>query len=265
MTDMPSPQVNPPSQTPPPSRPAMMTPDDWAAQFTTQMGREPSMSEYQQAVASGVVGAPRDPSIQQMRDGVRQLAQGMGGFVSGRLGSPTAAPTRAEQSSTSGIGATLPTIRGVSSLMLILPAGALIAIIGLLMPVVTTPGGSFGWFSKDLDQSVTGVSLLMLVGCLACLACSAVIFSRRARSAVIVSIVVGALTGLLTAYSGFATASTMRDQLRGFSSYSVSVGFGPTLIGLMGLVILGGTVVSGLLLKQFTPAASPVSPATPVS
>src|SRR5699024_3563861 len=86
MTHEENPQPSSDGRTPVP------TPEQWAAQFQQEHGREPSMSEYQAALAAGVIAAPGeqqpripDPSLQQMRQGFSQVAAGAKNLYGSRV------------------------------------------------------------------------------------------------------------------------------------------------------------------------------------
>lgn len=262
-------QTNPQPTPPPSGRPTPLTPDAWAAQFQQRMGREPSMSEYQKAVADGIVGAPRDPSVQQMRDGMQQLAQGAGAFFDARVKPAMAqAGDRMKMSVTNGASGggfvqSVPRVKGVSGLALVLPVAAVLTIIALFMPVVTVAGQSLGWFNSDGAISDGPIILIL---CLLALAASGLIFAKGKRWAYILSGVLGILAGIVAAIDGFGSVNKIKEQLGSIpmASEFAKVGFGPTLMGLMGLVMLVGAVLDFLLMRSVpsptTPGGSPAMP-----
>src|SRR5699024_5103218 len=72
----------------PPPHDCLPPPGQWAAEFQRTNGREPTMSEFRDAQAQGAIARerkPTDPSMQQMSQGARQLAEGARGFFTQRV------------------------------------------------------------------------------------------------------------------------------------------------------------------------------------
>jgi hypothetical protein len=73
---------------PGPQVPPVVTTEQWAAGFRRTHHREPTMSEYQAAVHAGLITParwPRDPAMQQMADGARQVANGARDFFNTKV------------------------------------------------------------------------------------------------------------------------------------------------------------------------------------
>lgn len=139
------------------------------------------MSEYQAAVHAGLIAPerrPRDPSMEQMADGAKQVVNGARDFFNTKVApavensgakeflvAPAAqSAARSMQQSTSRPG--LAKLRGLATF--ILPAAAFLAIISLFMPVASAVGFSVNYFMGSVSgtrhASVgAGVALLALL------------------------------------------------------------------------------------------------------
>ena len=133
---------------PRPQVPPVVTAEQWAAGFRQTHLREPTVSEYQAAVHAGLIAPerrPRDPSMQQMADGAKQVVNGARDFFNTKVASAVEnsgakeflsirvalaaqSAARSMQQSTSRPG--LAKLRGLATF--ILPAAAFLAIISLL-------------------------------------------------------------------------------------------------------------------------------------
>lgn len=150
---------------PRPQVPPGVTAEQPAAGFQQTHHREPAMSECQAAVHAGLIAPgrrPRDPSMQQMADGARQVVNGARDFFKAKVASavensgakeflgrrvaPAAqSAVRSMRQSTSRPG--LARLRGLATF--ILPAAAFLAIISLFMPVSSAMGFSVNYFSDE--------------------------------------------------------------------------------------------------------------------
>ncbi|MFC4506256.1 MULTISPECIES: hypothetical protein [Streptomyces] len=168
---------------PRPQVPPVVTAEQWAAGFQQTHHREPTMSEYQAAVHAGLIAPerrPRDPSMQLMADGAKQVVNGAQDFFNTKvvpavensgakefLGSRVApaalGAARSMRQSTSRSGLKL---RGLATF--ILPAAAFLAIISLFMPAASAVDFSVNYFMGPVSgtryTSVgAGVVLLALL------------------------------------------------------------------------------------------------------
>ncbi|MER6375517.1 hypothetical protein ABT255_45930 [Streptomyces mirabilis] len=169
---------------PRPQVPPVVTAEQWAAGFRQTHHRESTISEYQAAVQAGLIAPerrPRDPSMQLMADGAKQVVNGARDFfntkvalaaensgakefLSSRVAPAAQSAARSMQQSTSRPG--LAKLRGLATF--ILPAAAFLAIISLFMPVASAVGFSVNYFMGSVSgtryASVgAGVVLLALL------------------------------------------------------------------------------------------------------
>ncbi|MFB7594685.1 hypothetical protein [Streptomyces sp. NPDC056160] len=73
---------------PRPRVPPVVTAEQWAAGFRQTHHREPTMSEHQAAVQTGLIALerrPPDPSMQLMADGAKQAVNGARGFFNTKV------------------------------------------------------------------------------------------------------------------------------------------------------------------------------------
>lgn len=250
-----------------PSRPLVppvVTAKQWAAGFRQTHHREPTMSERQAAVDAGLIAPerrPRDPSMQQMADGAKQVANdardffntqvapvvensGAKEFLGSRVAPAVQGAARSMRQSTSRPG--LAKLRGMATF--ILPAAAFLAIISLFMPVVSAVGSSVNYFSDEAGFLL----FIMLVA----IAASAVAVIRKANWSRITAGVVGIVAGLIGMIDGFGTMCFVSG-----TRYA-SVVAGVVLLALLSVVVLAAAVLI-LLSPRQTPASPLMPPAQP--
>ncbi|MDT0453736.1 hypothetical protein [Streptomyces hesseae] len=252
---------------PRPQVPPVVMAEQWAAGFQQAHHREPTMSEYQAAVHAGLIAPerwPRDPSMQKMADGAKQIVNGSRGFfntkvasavensgakkfLSNRVASAAQGAARSMRQSTSR-----PELAKLSGLATFtLPAAAFLAIISLFMPVASAVGFSVNYFSDETGGEGGFLLFIMLVA----IAASAVAVIRKANWSRITAGVVGIVASLIGMIDGFGTM--------GFVSGTryASVGAGVVLLALLSVVILAAAVL--ILLPPHQASAVPPMPSTP--
>lgn len=252
---------------PRPQVPPVVTAEQWGAGFQQTHHREPTMSEYQAAVHAGLIAPehrPRDPSMQQMADGAKQVVNGARDFfntkvapavensgakefLSNRVAPAAQSAARSMQQSTSRPG--LAKLRGLATF--ILPAAAFLATISLFMPVASAMGFSVNYFSGE------GGFLLFIM--LVAIAASVVAVIRKANWSRITAGVVGIVAGLIGMIDGFGTMGSVSG-----TRYA-SVGAGVVLLALLSVVMLAAAVLIRLpspqasAIPQMLPTQSPQS------
>lgn len=207
---------------------AKPTEQQWAAEFQATQGREPTMSEYQQAREEGVF---RKEYAAAAEANVRQFASS----VSSRFNE-----TRANLQSSDALA------KIVGFAPIILSTAALLALISLMLPVASASAfgfkASFNFFSSESDMA--GMATFMLLLFLATIGFCAVVFFTRTRWAIITAGVVGSVAGLTAMFVGLVTWISVASET------FVSVGAGVVLLSLMGFVIIAGAVAMFLNLRQ---------------
>jgi|GEM_PF-3552692 len=214
---------------PPASKPSAQ---EWSQAFQAANGREPSMSEYQAAVAGGEIaqeGAPEhDPSVERMTEGLKQFAQGAKGFYESKV-APAAKSTldaaqRMGESESFGpkgaVGVWL--ARAPFALAIF----AFVAIIGLFLPALSVLGISVNYFSAGTD----GDGPMLLFFFLLVIAGVVGIVMVGKKWMRITTAILGALFGFLGMVDGFSNMTDLPPL--------ASVGFGSVLLGFAGLLML---------------------------
>lgn len=210
-------------------KPARATAEEWAARFQAEHGREPSMTEYRAAVEAGEVRADQSRSVQQMSDGMRQVAAGARGFFDERV-APAARDARARvERSTAAAreeGGLLSQIAPWARVAAIAEAGvAFVSIFTLFLPAATSMGVSASMMDGE-DGPLLLVLFLATVGAAVTLVLTGARWARWAAG------IIGGLTGLVAVIDGFWTLMNVRGEP------FISAGPGAVLLGLMGALLL---------------------------
>lgn len=235
--------------------------DAWAQAFQAEQGREPTMSEFQAAQASGQIARDRDPSMRQMADGVKQFAAGAKGLYDSRVAPAVersgakefyqdrvapAARTAGERMhqavDEASSGAARPSGQlgtWMARAPMLVPVAALGAAISLFLPSASQRGDSVNFFSGEAAGEGGFALFVMLVVIAAAVAMTVV----KKKWAVVATGALSVVAGLLAAVDGFG-------NMAGFASQSgVSVGIGSVLLGLFGLALLAGGALVLLSLR----------------
>ncbi len=237
-----------------PERP---TADAWAAAFQQATGREPTMHEFQTALANGEIAKERDPSLQQMSAGARQIVAGAKGlydsrvapaiersgakdFITGRVEPAARGAMHATQrvAGESHPDASTALETWAARALIALPCAAFFAIISLFLPAISGYGLSANYFNDGPDGEG---ALLLFAFFLVIGAAVTGIISRRRWSRIAVG-VIAVLVGLLGVGDGFGTMMSVSDGL--------SVGFGLVLLAVTSVVIVASGVVVLLSLRD---------------
>ncbi|MGW4106609.1 hypothetical protein [Streptomyces sp. NPDC004976] len=218
------------------------------------------MPEYQAAVQAGLIAPerrPRDPSMQQMTNGAKQVVNGARDFfntkvapavensgakefLSNRVAPAAQSAARSMQQSTSRPG--LAMLRGLATF--ILPAAAFLAIISLFMPVASAMGFSVNYFSDEAGGEGGFLLFTMLVAVI-----------RKTNWSRVTAGVVGIVAGLIGMIDGFGTMGSVSG-----TRYA-SVGAGVMLLALLSVVMLAAAVL--ILLSPRQASAVPPMPSMP--
>ncbi|MBP5897971.1 hypothetical protein [Streptomyces scabiei] len=256
-----------PAVPPRPQVPPVVTAEQWAAGFRQTHLREPTMPEYQAAVQAGLIAPerrPRDPSMQQMTNGAKQVVNGARDFfntkvapavensgakefLSNRVAPAAQSAARSMQQSTSRPG--LAKLRGLATF--ILPASAFLAIISLFMPVASAMGFSVNYFSDEAGGEGGFLLFTMLVA----IAASVVAVIRKTNWSRVTAGVVGIVASLIGMIDGFGTMGSVSG-----TRYA-SVGAGVVLLALLSVVMLAAAVL--ILLSPRQASAVPPMPSMP--
>lgn len=219
--------------------PQKPTADDWAALFGQANGREPTMSEYYAALESGEIGGEntRDPSLQQMSAGARQIATGAKDFYNARVA--PAVERTGERVAPTARAATAAIPGGwLAKAPLALPITAFIALISLFLPVATRNGRAKNFFADELSGE--GVFLLvLLIAAIALAACAMVTGHRKLRLA---TGIVGAIVGLIGVIDCFIVMAAVVN--------GAAVGAGAIIMLLASVVIIASSVAMIVQLRR---------------
>lgn len=226
--------------------PQKPTADDWAALFGQANGREPTMSEYQAALASGEIAgeSKRDQSLQQMSAGARQLATGAKDFYTARV---APAVERTGERAAPTVRAATAAIPGgwLAKAPLVLPIVAFIALISLFLPVATRNGRAKNFFADELSGE--GVFLLVLLIITIALAAFALVTRQRKLSLAAGS--VGAIVGVIGVIDCFIVMAAVVN--------GAAVGVGAIIILLASVVIIASGVAMIVQLRRERSAPTP--------
>lgn len=220
----------------PPQRPTATV---WAAQFQHANGREPTLTEYQTAVANGQIAKDRDPSVQQITDGAKQLASGAKDFFSNRI-VPGAKQFYADQVASNGRGVAYPGRPGggvpsqqpptqfdvwISRAPIIASIAAFFLIISLFLPAASYGRQSINYISADGGEGgFLLVAYLLTIG-----ASVTALFVHRKWSR-ITGGTIGAVVGLISAMDAFSSMSSIYG--------GASVGVGLILMAILSIVLI---------------------------
>ena len=253
-------QPSAPSAQQQPQAPSQMTPDQWAAEFQQNTGREPTMSEFRNAQMRGEIAQERkttDPSMQQMTHGARQIAEGAKGYFSQRVAPPAVGAARNVQKSISdqarqarggaGWRAWIPAA---------LPAFALLSIIALFLPAATASASAFGFSVSNsqsyFDEDAGGLGWWLLIFLLIVLVVAVMAMVNRAKWARITAGVTGIITGLFAAFSSFGIIAAVNNFSGSGMGVSASASAGPgavilaiTSVGMMATAVLTLVMLRG--------------------
>ncbi|MFI8089158.1 hypothetical protein ACIF9R_12685 [Streptomyces sp. NPDC086080] len=188
---------------PRPQVPPVVTAEQWGAGFQQTHHREPTMSECQAAVHARLIAPerrPRDPSMQQVADGAKQVANGARGFFNTKVVSAVENSGAKEFLSNRVAPAAQSTSRpGLA--ILFLPVAVFLAIISLFMPVASAMGFSVNYFSDEAGGESGFLLFIMLVA----IAASVVAVIRKTNWFRITAGVAGIVAGLIGMIDGFGT------------------------------------------------------------
>lgn len=216
------------------------------------------MSEYQQALANGEITKERDPSVQQMADGAKQIFSGAKNLYDAKVApgakeffsekvAPAAknAATSARRMSGESSNARTGTLHvWTRRAPIILPAAAFLGIIALFLPIGSAFGMSINFFSNE----VGGEGVLLLILMLLVIAGALAAIVTRTKWAKITAGVLGLIGGLFGIFDGFGNMINLSGE-RG-----ISIGFGLVLLAIVGVVLL---IASGLVLLGLRRQTSP--------
>ncbi|MDE1558200.1 MULTISPECIES: hypothetical protein [Actinotignum] len=134
--------------------PQPLTAEQWQARFQLDNGREPTLREYQEAVAQGAVAGPgaADNSVGDMKEGLKQFATGAKDFVSNRV-----APAVAQQAGAMRQSFAAASAGRASKWNVIIPAvliGAqVLAMLSVFLPFASAFGFSASMMTGDSESA----------------------------------------------------------------------------------------------------------------
>ncbi|WP_247040224.1 hypothetical protein [Arthrobacter rhizosphaerae] len=223
-----------------------MSAEQWAAAFQQEHHREPTMAEYQEALRLGHVASerrPRDPSIQQMADGARQVAAGARNLYEAKV-----AP--AAQSAAHSAKAAFDEQRQdpksslqlwITRVPLILPAAAFLSIISLFLPIASIRRVSVNFFSRQLEQSDGGIILFLMLVVIGSSIATLVMKAKWARITTGASGVAAGLVGMINGFGNMASISSLSGA---------SIGIGLVILALLSVVVAACGVLVLMSLRR---------------
>ncbi|MFV0433308.1 MAG: hypothetical protein ACK5LO_04930 [Leucobacter sp.] len=222
---------------PQPQRPAAKpTADEWATWFRQTVGREPSMTEYQTAVANGEIAKHRDQSVQAMTDGAKQMAAGAKGFYDAKIAPAAQRAARSAQSALksprngSGRAPSTAAAWTLRAFFAVAAAGFL-GIISMFMPFVSAFGYSASLMQEWGEEVAGTLGIFVLVIALAVLA----LLFRRLWVQITAS-VVATIVGVLGMSVDFIAMSEIQQ--------GVSAGSGLVLMTIAYTAITAGGITA---------------------
>ena len=205
---------------------ATQTPEAWGASFQQRVGREPSMSEYQAAVAAGEVAQTRTtPSFAAgAQEAAAAASAGAKDFFQNRLAPAAQGAARSFQQTVTDKNAT-PMAKLIRIAGFALPAVALLAIVSLFLPAATVSG----WGQEESISMFEGGDGVVLL-----------IFFILAIAGAVAWIVLGATWARITAACLGAVGGVVAliATIFVFSGVSGAGGFGVSATAGFGTVIL---------------------------
>ncbi|MDE1655473.1 hypothetical protein [Actinotignum sanguinis] len=150
LAEQPAPQFSQPAA----HAPQPLTAEQWQARFQLDNGREPTLREYQEAVAQGAVAGPGVPdnSVGDMKEGLKQFATGAKDFVNNRV-----APAVAQQAGAMRQGFAAASAGRGSKWNVIIPAvliGAqVLAMLSVFLPFASAFGFSASMMTGDAESA----------------------------------------------------------------------------------------------------------------
>ncbi|MGO1177669.1 MAG: hypothetical protein ACTMKZ_15975 [Brevibacterium aurantiacum] len=242
-----------------PQAPPRLTPDQWAAEFQQNSGREPTMSEFRDAQMRGEVGRERtavDPSMQQMTQGAKQLAGGAKDFFTNRVAPTAVGAARNVQTSVREQAGQARSGGGWQAWMpLALPASAVLSVIGLCLPAASASASGFGYSFSDsqsyFNEDAGGIGWVLLIFVLITLAFAVTAMVKRVKWSRITAGVAGIVTAIFAAISSFGIMGAVSDYSgSGFGvSASASVGPGAVILAIASVCMLAAAVLTLVMLR----------------
>lgn len=261
-----------------PGRGRPVSAEEWAVGFRRLWGREPTMGEYQAALAAGEIKKDRDPSVQQMGEGFKQVVAGAKGLYGDRL-APAVRRAGASEFVTDRV---VPAVRGAAASArdlthqqpqagsagpqawsrwapIFMPAASLLAIICLFLPLATTSSRAYSYFSGDAPDDVRGegVFLLLVFVLVIGVAIAAAVTGQKGLRVA---------SGVVACFGGIAGVVDGFGNMVGIAGSSVGkVGVGAVFLGFLSLVVLAcGVLVLLTLGIQKRPDSSAGGSVPPV-
>lgn len=232
-----------------------MTAEQWAENFMRTQGREPTMSEYQNAVQQGAIAKERDPSLQQMGAGMKQVMAGAKNYYNTKIAPTAQSMGNSAAAAINEQRAHQPNIASkgwMDWMPIVLPIAALVSIISLFLPIVSALGLSASFFSSGYLTGSDGTLLLVLM-IITILASAPLIFIRIPLTYIIAG-VVGLIVGVLSMVVSFVYMARV-------GRFGASVGVGLIFLLLLSFVIIAASVIILVRLVQIRSAARANTPA----
>ncbi|WP_449374082.1 variant leucine-rich repeat-containing protein [Arthrobacter psychrolactophilus] len=209
------------SEPAPAPKAAAMSSEAWAAQFQGNNGREATMSEYQNALATGEIiqeAQPAEGAVAQIANAARTAQRG--GW---QMWAPFA-----------------------------IPVLAFMGFISLFLPAASASASIFGnrisqkvsFFGEDAE----GVGVMLLVFMLAVLALGVTSIVKNVQWAKLAAAIAGIVVGLVSLIVTISLMANMGDSSSNFGAFSVntSVGSGTVMLSIVSILLVVASLITVL-------------------
>lgn len=224
---------------------AAISSEAWAAQFQRNNGREATMSEYQNALATGeIVQEARlaEDAVAQIAGGAKQLASEAKDFLTTRV-APAAADAARTAQRAGGWQMWAP---------FAIPVLAFMGFMSLFLPAASASAAIFGnrisqkvsFFGEDAE----GVGVMLLVFLLAVLALGVTSIVKNAKWAKLAAAIAGIVVGLISLIVTISLMANVGDSSSNFGAFSVnaSVGSGTVMLFIVSILLVAASVTTAL-------------------
>ena len=231
-----------------PPQPSKLSAEQWSAQFQSEHGREPTMSEYQAALTSGTIvpAGQEDASLDHMKQGAQELAAGAKEYYASHI---APAAVSAGQSVRDQVSNAQTSSNWKAWVPLAIPVLALLGIISLFLPAVSVSASALGYgYSQSVsffDAGDGGFALVILLCALVAGVVGVIIRTKRARTvATVISIAVGAILVLVSIF--YISQITSGVSIGGYGSVHTRAGSGLVMLTIISILLTSAGIVTAV-------------------
>lgn len=237
---------------------AAMSSEAWAAQFQRNNGREATMSEYQNALATGEImqeARSTEDAVAQIAGGAKQLASEAKDFLTTRVAPAAADAARTARTAQRDGGWQM-------WVPFAIPVLAFMGFMSLFLPAASASASIFGnrishkvsFFGEDAE----GVGVMLLVFLLAVLALGVTSIVKNVKWAKLAAAIAGIVVGLISLIVTISLMANVGDSSSNFGAFSVnaSVGSGTVMLFIVSILLVAASVIT--VLRKKAAAQPPV-------